>query len=65
MDREKAYSIPEIASLLSIHIASARARLVRVQDKGLVECYMVKGKAYWSLTEKGNIHANHLRSTSN
>ena len=64
MDGEKAYSIPEIASLLQIHIASARTRLIRVQDKGYVECDMVKGKAYWSLTDEGIQHANRLRRNS-
>ena len=64
MDTDKAYSIPEIASLLEIHIASARARLLRVEDKGYVECDMVKGKAYWSLTEAGVQHAYDLRRLS-
>ena len=64
MKNDKAYSIPEIASLLGIHIASARARLLRVQDKEYVEFDMVKGKAYWSLTDKGINHANDIRRSS-
>lgn len=64
LENDKAYSIGEIASKLEIHITSTRARLIRLQDKGFVECDIVKGKAYWSLTDAGIKHANYLRSTS-
>jgi predicted ArsR family transcriptional regulator len=48
MDPNSAYTAKEIADLLGISPASARQRLTRAYEKGLVTKKRLDGKVYWA-----------------